>query len=125
MKTEKPSYIVDAAIRSDGSIALMMLYKDIHYIGILRTTCEEYITLSLINKKIIFEYCCGIHSGCTYNYKKEEEELFNQDHPNLLKDLQQAYENKTLKYRYYVWDGKKNNEHITTNINDLKQISKK
>jgi len=109
-------FIVDVYIY-EGETVLNFMTEDIHYMGILRSTREESINLVVNNGKIIFDYCWGIHAGCEYDYKKKEEDLFRQDHPNLLEEIQRAYDNKTLVYRYYVWNGKENIEHTTTDIN--------
>ena len=111
--TTNNKIIVDAYIY-EGAKVLNFMTEDVRRMGILRSTREESITLVVENDKIVFDYCWGIHAGCSYNYKSYEVDLFRQDHPNLLETLQHDYDAKTLVYRYRAKDGK---ECFTTDLN--------
>ena len=108
--------MVVEATQNEGKTYLNIETEDIRRMGILRSTHEEVITLEVKNNKLVFNYCWGIACGSTYNYKSHETKEFDEDHPGFIQALQRAYEDKTLMFRYWTWDGKTNHKHITNDL---------
>ena len=93
--------------------------EEIHRMGILRSTRETTLYIDIVNNKVVFRGAWEIHCGESYSYKESELEEFESDHKGLLADIQDKLNNNKVMFRYFTWNGTKNEEHITADLNEV------
>lgn len=91
--------------------------ESIHRMGILHSTHEITLYLDITEEnKIVFKGAWEMNCGGDWSYKESELEEFEDTHKGLLADIQEKLSKGAVSFRYHVWDGTRNVEHITSDI---------